>query len=123
MKARHPRAALAAIFAEGFFGRLAFGMVSFAFPLYAVSLGLSLAQIGVLVSLRSLLALALKPVAGWLADTLGVRAVYILGALARTIAAGGLLLAGDFIGSDHGTQPSRAERCGARRCVAGSDHP
>lgn len=98
MKARNPRAALAAIFAEGFFGRLAFGMLSFAFPLYALSLGVSLAQIGILVSARSLLALLLKPAAGWLADRIGVRAVYMLGSLARTIAAAMMLITGSFIG-------------------------
>ncbi len=98
MRARNPRAALAAIFAEGFFGRLAFGMLSFAFPLYALSLGVSLAQIGILVSVRSLLALLLKPAAGWLADRIGVRAVYMLGSLARTIAAAAMLITGSFMG-------------------------
>ncbi len=59
MKARNPRAALAAIIAEGFLGRLAFGMLSFAFPLYARDVGLSLAAIGVLVSVRSIVVLPL----------------------------------------------------------------
>ena len=62
-------------------------MVSFAFPLYALSLGLSLAQIGLLVSLRTVLVLPLKPVAGWLSDRIGVRTVYMFGAFARTVAA------------------------------------
>lgn len=96
--ARNPRAALATVVAEGLLGRLAFGMVSFALPLYALDLGLSLAQIGLLVSLRTIVVLPLKPVAGWLADRVGVRAVYLSGAFARTLAAAGLLFAGGFFG-------------------------
>jgi MFS family permease len=97
MRARHPRAALAMVIAEGLLGRLTFGMVSFAFPLYALSLGLSLAEIGLLVSLRSILALLLKPAAGWLVDRVGVRPVYLFGSFARVLAAGALL-GGGFIG-------------------------
>jgi MFS family permease len=96
--ARNPRLALATVVAEGLFGRLAFGMVSFALPLYALSLGLSLAQIGLLVGLRTVVVLPLKPVAGWLADRVGVRTVYVSGALARTLAAVGLLFVGGFFG-------------------------
>ena len=96
MRATDSRAALAAVIAEGLFGRLAFGVVSFALPLYALSLGLSLAEIGLLVSLRALVLLPLKPVAGWLADRVGVRAVYLGGGGARVVAAGLLFVAGDF---------------------------
>lgn len=98
LKARNPRAAVATVVAEGFFGRLAFGMVSFAFPLYAVSLGLSLAEIGLLVSLRSLVVLPFKPVSGWLADRFGIRPVYMAALLARVLAALGLLLGGGVVG-------------------------
>lgn len=98
MISRDPRAALATVLAEGFLGRLTFGMVSFAFPLYALSLGLSLAEIGLLISLRTVLALLLKPVAGWLADRIGVRTVYLAGAFARVLAALGLLVAGGIVG-------------------------
>jgi MFS family permease len=98
MMARNPRVALVTVVAEGLLGRLAFGMVSFAFPLYALDLGLSLAQIGLLVSLRTVVVLPLKPVAGWLADRVGVRTVYLSGAFARTLAAAGLLFAGGFLG-------------------------
>jgi hypothetical protein len=56
---------------RGFPRRLAFGMVSFALPLYAYSLGLSVGEIGLLVSLRTVLVLPLKPVAGWLSDRIG----------------------------------------------------
>lgn len=98
LRARDPRLAVATVLTEGFLGRLAFGMLSFAFPLYALSLGLSLAQIGILVSLRSVFVLPLKPVAGWLSDRIGVRAVYLSGAAARTVAAALLFVFEGFIG-------------------------
>lgn len=98
LRARDPRLAVATVLTEGFLGRLAFGMLSFAFPLYALSLGLSLAQIGILVSLRSVFVLPLKPVAGWLSDRIGVRAVYLSGAAARTVAAALLFVVEGFMG-------------------------
>jgi MFS family permease len=98
VRARDPRAALATVMVEGLLGRLTFGMVSFALPLYALSLGLTVAQIGLLVSLRTILALLLKPAAGWLADRVGVRTVYLSGAGVRVLAAVGLLLADGFVG-------------------------
>ena len=97
MRAIRPRIAVATVVAEGFLGRLAFGMVSFALPLYALSIGLSVAQIGALVSLRTVLVLPLKPLAGWLADRIGVRAVYTLGAFARVVAAAILIFSGGFL--------------------------
>ncbi|MDX6725181.1 MAG: hypothetical protein QOD73_3585 [Solirubrobacteraceae bacterium] len=97
MRARSPRAALATVFAEGLLGRLTFGMVSFALPLYAYHLGLSLAEIGVIVSTRAAFVLPLKPVAGWLVDRTSVRAVYIGGIVMRCLSAVVLLLAGDFV--------------------------
>ena len=96
MRARNRRAALATIMVEGLLGRLTFGMVSFALPLYAYHLGLSLAEIGVIVSTRSAFELPLKPVAGWLVDRTSVRAVYLGGILMRCVSAVVLVLAGDF---------------------------
>jgi hypothetical protein len=58
LRARNPRAAMATVIAEGFLGRLTFGMVSFALPLYALHLGLSLSEIGILISIRTVIALA-----------------------------------------------------------------
>jgi MFS family permease len=98
MRARSARLALATVLAEGFLGRLTFGMVSFAMPLYAHKLGLSLSLIGILVSIRTLCVLPLKPVAGWLADRIGVRRVYLLGTFARALSAAVLLFAGGFTG-------------------------
>jgi MFS family permease len=97
MKSRYPRAALVTVVAEGFLGRLTFGMVTFALPLYARDIGLSLTEIGLLISLRSILELGLKPPAGWLADRIGVRPVYLGGGLARIFAAAALLLPGGFL--------------------------
>lgn len=86
------------ILTEGLFGRLAFGMVSFALPLYALALGLDLATIGYVVALRSLVVIPAKPLAGWLADRLGLRAVYMLSGALRVAAAVGLLFAVDAAG-------------------------
>ncbi len=84
---------MATVIAEGFLGRLTFGMVSFALPLYALHLGLSMGEIGILISIRTLIALGLKPVAGWAADRVGVRAVYLAGTFARVLAAAALFFA------------------------------
>jgi MFS family permease len=68
------RGALLAIVAEGFFSRLSFGLITFALPLYARErFGLSLAQVGVLASFNMIIAIALKPVMGSLADRFGLK--------------------------------------------------
>jgi MFS family permease len=95
-RSRHPRLALALVMAEGFLGRLTFGIVSFALPLYALSRGVSLGEVGLIISLRTLVALALKPAAGRLSDLLGVRTVYMAGTAAR-VAAAAVLLAADSL--------------------------
>jgi MFS family permease len=65
---------MAAIVAEGFLSRLSFGILSFALPLYAFQeLGMSLAAVGVLISLNLVVALALKPAMGALADRFGLK--------------------------------------------------
>jgi MFS family permease len=66
--------ALAAIVAEGFLSRLSFGLISFALPLYAYQeFGLTLTQIGFMLSLNLAVAIVLKPLAGGLADRVGMR--------------------------------------------------
>jgi MFS family permease len=66
--------ALAAIVAEGFFSRLAFGLISFALPLYAYQrFGLGLTAIGILLSFNLIIAIALKPVMGSVADRVGMK--------------------------------------------------
>jgi MFS family permease len=65
---------LLAIVAEGFFSRLSFGLITFALPLYAYrELGLSLSQVGLLASLNMIVAIALKPVMGSVADRFGFK--------------------------------------------------
>lgn len=63
--------ALMAISAEGFLTRLGFGMLGFALPLFGLSLGMGLAEVGTLYALSTGTALAVKPVMGWLADRFG----------------------------------------------------
>jgi MFS family permease len=63
--------ALLAIVGEGFLSRLSFGLISFALPLYAYRLGLSLTAIGFLLSLNLVVAIALKPLMGAAADKFG----------------------------------------------------
>ncbi len=64
---------LSAIIAEGLSSRLSFGVIDFALPLYARHLGLSFTQIGILVSLNSAVALAFKPLLGWVGDRFGLK--------------------------------------------------
>lgn len=67
---------LFAIVAEGFFSRLSFGFISFALPLYAYHLGLSVLQIGFLMTLNEATALVFKPMMGWVADRYGLKRIY-----------------------------------------------
>jgi MFS family permease len=75
---------LSAIVAEGFLSRLSFGIVSFALPLYALELGLGLTAIGLLVALNLMVALALKPLAGWVADRVGLKLSFTAAILLRS---------------------------------------
>jgi MFS family permease len=66
------RRALLAIIGEGFLSRLSFGVLNVALPLYAVQrLGFSLFEVGILISLNTMVALATKPLMGVLADRFG----------------------------------------------------
>jgi MFS family permease len=66
--------ALVAIVFEGFFSRLSFGLISFALPLYAYQrFGLSVAVIGILLAFNLMVAIALKPFMGALADRVGMK--------------------------------------------------
>ena len=75
---------LGAVVIEGFGSRLAFGLLSFALPLYAYSLGMSLAQIGLLLSTNMVVAIVLKPAMGAVIDRIGVRGAYLCSLLLRT---------------------------------------
>jgi MFS family permease len=72
---------LLAIVIEGFLSRLSFGLISFALPLYAYRLGMSLTAIGFLTSLNLVVAILLKPTAGSFVDRIGLK-VGLLGAMA-----------------------------------------
>ena len=93
MQARFRRVdpALLALVAEGFLSRLSFGFISFALPLYAYHLGLSLSEIGLLASLNPLVALLLKPAMGSLADRLGCKPMLVVAISFRSLVS--LLLA------------------------------
>jgi MFS family permease len=82
---------LVAIVAEGFLSRLSFGLISFALPLYAYRLGLSLTEIGFLTSLNLVVALALKASMGWAADRFGLKRSFAVAIGLRSLVA--LLLA------------------------------
>lgn len=82
---------LGAVAAEGFLSRLGFGMISFALPLYALSLGMGYAEIGLLYTLRSITTLIVKPLMGWVADRFGGKRTLIASVVLRCLV--GLLLA------------------------------
>lgn len=66
-----PNPTLAAVTAEGFLSRLGFSMVSFALPLYALSLGMGVAEVGLMFAFRSTTTILIKPIMGWAADCSG----------------------------------------------------
>jgi MFS family permease len=77
--------ALLAIEGEGFFSRLSFGLISFALPLYAYRLGLSITAIGFLLSLNLVVAIALKPLAGAAADRFGRKLSFTVAVALRSL--------------------------------------
>ncbi len=82
-----------AIVAEGFLSRLSFGLISFALPLYAHRLGLSLWEIGLLMTLNQVVAMVLKPAMGWLADRFGLKRSFTTSILLRSVIALTLVVA------------------------------
>jgi MFS family permease len=81
MRPGRPNPVLLAIVVEGFLSRLSFGLISFALPLYAYRMGMSLTAIGFLSSLNLVVALMLKPTSGSAVDRVGLK----LGLLAAMI--------------------------------------
>jgi MFS family permease len=81
----HINLPLAAIVGEGLFSRLSFGVIGFTLPLYAYHMGLSLTQIGILTSLNSIAALALKPLIGWAADRFGLKRTFLVAISLRSL--------------------------------------
>ena len=72
--------------AEGFLTRLGFGMVSLALPLFALSLGMSLAEVGFLYALRTVAVIGIKPVMGWAADRYGRKTTLVIAVVLRCLA-------------------------------------
>ena len=87
MKSDPTRLALLALLGEGFFSRLSFGLISFALPLYARELGMSLTEIGLLISLNAGVTMLCKPVMGSLADRFGWRRSLLAGVGLRSVSA------------------------------------
>ena len=85
MKPRSGNLALIAIVAEGFLSRLSFGMLSFALPLYAYHLGMHLSEIGLLASINLVVAMALKPAMGVLADRIGLKPSFTAATALRSV--------------------------------------
>jgi MFS family permease len=79
--------AMLAIVAEGFLSRLSFGIISFALPIYAHRLGLSLFEIGVLMTLNQVVAMVLKPTMGWIADRVGLKRSFTASIALRSLIA------------------------------------
>jgi MFS family permease len=79
--------ALLAIVAEGFLSRLSFGIISFVLPLYAYRIGLSLVEIGLLMTLNQIVAMTLKPLMGWMADRMGLKRSFIASIAVRSFIA------------------------------------
>jgi MFS family permease len=75
-----------AVVIEGFTTRLGFGMVTFALPLYARHLGMSLTQLGVLIAAKALMEPAVKPLMGEIVDRWGARRGYLAAVSARLVA-------------------------------------
>ena len=82
-----------AVVAEGFVNRLGFGIVTFALPLYALELGMSITEIGLLISAKAVLQPAVKPFVGWGVDRWGTRKGYLAAVGFRFLAAVALLFA------------------------------
>src|ERR687883_410448 len=82
---RNVNPTVTAVAAEGFLTRLGFGMVSLALPLFALSLGMSLAEVGFLYALRTVAVIAVKPVMGWAADRYGRKSTLLVAVVLRCL--------------------------------------
>jgi MFS family permease len=74
-----------AVAAEGFLTRLGFGMVSLALPLFALSLGMSVAEVGLLYALRTVATIGIKPIMGWAADRYGRKSTLLVAVVLRCL--------------------------------------
>ena len=90
---RAERRLVNAVVVEGFVNRLGFGIVTFALPLYALELGMSIAEVGLLVAAKALLQPAVKPLVGRAVDRWGTRKGYLAAVGFRFLASVALLFA------------------------------
>jgi MFS family permease len=74
-----------AISTEGFLTRLGFSMVGFVLPLYALSLGMSLSEVGLLYALRTATVFLVKPLMGRAADRWGKKPTLIVAVILRCL--------------------------------------
>lgn len=75
---------VAGILSEGFCSRLSSGAIGFALPLYARQLGLSFAEISILISLNLIVGMLLKPLAGPIVDHYGHRFTSVIALASRS---------------------------------------
>ena len=76
---------LTAVIAEGFIARLGFGVITFALPFFALSLGMSYTEVGVLAALRLVAAVIFKPLMGIAADRYGKKKVFLWSIAGRCV--------------------------------------
>jgi len=76
---------LSIVVLEGFFARLGFGVITFALPFYALALGMSFTEIGILAALRLVAAILFKPFMGWAADRFGKKTIYVWSIAGRVL--------------------------------------
>ena len=74
---------LGALVLEASLSKLGFGLVGFALPLYARSLGMGVSSIGVLMTTNIVVAAACKPMVGGLVDRVGHRRSALIASTAR----------------------------------------
>jgi len=87
--------AMVAMITEGTLSRFSFGALTFALPLYAVHLGLTLVETGLLLSVSATVAVIFKPVMGHLSDRFGSKKTMIVALIFRSLTS--LLLAFSFL--------------------------
>lgn len=76
---------LAIVIIEGFVSRLGFGVITFALPFFALSMGMSFTEIGILAALRLVTAIAFKPMMGWAADRFGKKPLFVCSIAGRVL--------------------------------------
>lgn len=76
---------LGAVITEGFFARLGFGIITFTLPFYALSLGMTYTEVGILTALRLVAAIVFKPFMGRIAEHIGKKRIYVISIFGRAL--------------------------------------